>query len=120
MYLNFNVSKIVVLTGFEAAAYVNEHLGPLDKFGECELDDALEHGFGSGYVHPLCDDQFESWSLEPNTRRPAYSTNDISSERLPFYYVRLDDNYNRTALESLFNKAWLARREYTLRYRVVC
>lgn len=119
MYLDFNTCDIIVLTGYEAVAYINEHLGLLNGFGECDMDLAMEHGFSEGYLSPLCDDQFESWSLEPNTRCPAYSTNDISSERLPFYYVRLDDNYNRTALESLFNKAWLARREYTLRYRVV-
>ena len=120
MYLNFNVSKIVVLTGFEAAAYVNEHLGPLDKFGEGDLDDALTYGFSADYVHPLCDDQFESWSLEANTKRPVYTMNDISSERIPFYYVELDDTRNRTVLESMFNAQWLDRREYVLRYTIAC
>jgi len=120
MYLNFNVCKIVVLTGFEAAAYVNEHLGSLDKFEECDLDGALEHGFGADYVHPLCDDQFESWSLEATTKRPVYDVNAISSERLPFYYVELDDAQNRTVLESMFSEKWLDRREYMLRYTIAC
>ena len=120
MYLNFNVCKIVVLNGFEAAAYVNAHLGLLDGFGECDLDDALEHGVLNDYVRPLCDDQFESWSLAATTKRPVYDVNAISSERIPFYYVQLDDAQNRTVLESMFNKTWLDRREYVLRYTIAC
>lgn len=120
MYLNFNICKIVVLTGYEAVAYVNEHLGPLDKFGEGDLDDALTYGFSADYVHPLCDDQFESWSLEAATKHPVYDVDAISSERLPFYYVELDDACNKTVLESMFNAQWLDRREYVLRYTIAC
>ena len=120
MYLNFNVCKIIVLTGFEAAAYVNEHLGPLDKFGEYDLDDALSYGFSADYVHPLCDDQFESWSLEATTKTRIYPEAFLATECTPFYYVQLDDAQNRTVLESMFSEKWLDRREYMLRYTIAC
>lgn len=114
-YIDFFKMDIYVLTGPEAFAYINEYLrrDREDVFGETDIDDALGWAFTTDVCHPLANDQFKEWSIEPFCDRPRYSVHEITNGDLPLYYVEIRRD-TVPALE-MFNRDWLYVRHYTLR-----
>lgn len=114
-YMEFKKVPIVVLTGFQAAAYVNEHLrlNREDTFGEC-LDDALQWANDTGLVRPLADDQFEAWSIEHTGQIHAYKIDELVHPKTPFYYVVRATGDDAM---QMFSSNFVAYRTYNLLYR---
>lgn len=119
-YINFVVQPIVVLNGFEAAAYLTSTTSnDGEPWREEEFDDLMEYGLLDGRIHPLADDQFAAWSIEPAGNIFHYSVEHIVSETQKLYYV-MRDKGSYTQLGKLFDSTWLAYRTYVLRARFDC
>lgn len=131
-YIELKEMTIVVLNGFEAAAFVNEYMhvhreyDDSELFPENELDDAIEYGYGIWIVRPLSDDQFKYWSITPVSPTPAspmlyrkrYIVEQILNEDNQLYYVDVNDRTIEKALK-MFSEQWLMERKYTLRFAYI-
>ena len=121
-YIELKEMTIVVLDGFEAAAFVNEYVyrknNGSEFFHEHELDDAIEYGFETWIVRPLSDDQFKYWSITPVNQMSyskRYTVKQILSEDKPLYYVNVNDRTIEKALK-MFSEQWLMQHKYILRF----
>ena len=117
-YINFDEQEIVVLNGFEAAAYIASRCtNDGEPWCESEFDLLMEHGINNGYVTPLNNGVFRDWYVTTENRVVQYKTSQISDGSLVLYYVPTNYKGDYRALESLkrmFGEVWLKVRTYYL------
>ena len=117
-YIDFYKNTVVVLTAFQAAAFVNEYLrcNREDTFGETSFNDALDYGCAATIICPLNDDVFGTWCIEPVGNVVAYKTSDIRT-RQDLYYINIDSLEGIASIAlAMFSERWRKQRTYTLRW----
>lgn len=119
-YINFYEQEIVVLNGFEAAAYVaSQTTNDGEEWGESEFDLLMEYGINEGLITPLNNDVFKDWYVTTESRVVKYKTSQIAEGGLTLYYVPTNYHGNYRVMKDLkrmFNEEWLKIRTYTLFY----
>lgn len=113
-YINFTKQSIVVLNGFEAAAYVEScTTNDGEPWCESEFDLLMEHGLTYGIIFPLSNDQFRDWFVEFPGQILKYKVADIAAEKRPLYYVIRNERTVKQ-LKFLFDERFVAYRTYNL------
>ena len=113
-YINFTKQSIVVLNGFEAAAYIEScTTNDGSEWREDEFDLLMEHGLLNGIIFSLANDQFEEWYVEFPGQILKYKDADIAAETRQLYYVIRNERTVKQ-LVALFDQSFLAYRTYTL------
>lgn len=113
-YINFTKQSIVVLNGFEAAAYVEScTTNDGEPWCESEFELLMEYGIDTGIVHPLANDQFKDWFVEFLGQIFKYKVADIAAEKRILYYVIRNERTVKQ-LEHLFDGKFVAYRTYDL------
>ena len=119
-YINFeNRSNIVVLSAFEAAAFVNEYerLHNEEAFENYKYDDALMYGCQIGCILPLDDSVFKSWHIEFTGNIHRYNLEYLTKHpNGELYFVKINEGTTRALM--MFDQTWRAYRTYTLYYEL--
>ena len=117
-YIDFKKTNIVVLNGFEAAAYVAGRTG--EHFTDTEYEDALQYGLSSQLITPLKEDQFSAWHLEAvgNHYYKVDYLKELADTKVDetLFFVRSDDDPMFEGVHRTFSQDWRIYRTYTLHY----